>query len=136
MSNQYIFFDETLSERFIACARDLGIAGSMRPDEIEGMLVELPDDLPDEILESLEVRYDALMDEQREMIDALDEAGSGVKMGVEITLPDGEPCMVSLPAALGRRLVEHFSAEEIHALVTAIAENVVDPSMAPLCCRP
>lgn len=33
-------------------------------------------------------------------------------------------------------LSERFTAEEIHALVSAIAENVLDPSMAPLCQRP
>jgi hypothetical protein len=43
--------------------------------------------------------------------------------------------MVSLPGPLARRLVEHFSTDEIHELVSTIAENVLSPSMTPLCKR-
>lgn len=135
MANQYIFFDQALADRFMACAGELGVAGSSRPDPIEGVVVDLPDGLADELLDALEEEYDRLMEEQRELIDMQDAQGGNVVMGVTITLPDGESCLVSLPAPLGRRLVEHFSTDEIHALVTAIADSVADPSMTPLCCR-
>ena len=136
MANQYIFFDAPLSARFIAFAHTLGIAGQAHADPIEGVVVDFPDHLSDDAFDALEAEYDVLMDEQRALIDAQDETASGVKMGVEITLADGQACVVSLPAALGRRLLEHFSPDEIHTLVSAIAANVAAPSLAPLCCRP
>jgi hypothetical protein len=73
------------------------------------------------------------MDEQQALIEA--EEGAAL-LGVDVTLPDGSPCKVSLPADLGRRLVEHFSPAEIHRLVQGIANNVAEPSLTPLCCRP
>jgi hypothetical protein len=56
-------------------------------------------------------------------------------MGVEVTLPSGQSCLVRLPPALGRRLIEHFSFDEIHALVQTIAASAVDPTPGPLCRR-
>ena len=50
-----------------------------------------------------------------------------------VTLPDGQPCLVRLPAVYGRRLVELFTFEEIHALVTLIAHNAINPVEGPLC---
>lgn len=133
MSNQYSFFDTALSERFLAFAQAHGIAGGSRPDPIEGVLVDLPDDLPDDLLDALEAEYDHLMDQQQALIDGADEGDA--LMGVTVDLPDGTPCLVSIPAALGHRLMAHFSTDEIHALVSAIAGSVADPSMTPLCCR-
>ncbi|MEW6164132.1 MAG: hypothetical protein AB1642_03630 [Pseudomonadota bacterium] len=135
MANQYIFFAQALADRFIAGAGALGVAGRTRADPIEGVVVDLPDGLADDLLDALEEQYDLLMEEQRELIDAQGEDDESVVMGVTVTLPDGASCLVSLPAPLGRRLVEHFSTDEIHALVAAVAASVLDPSDAPLCCR-
>jgi hypothetical protein len=82
---------------------------------------------------AVEAEYDALMDQQREMADAADGAGARDLMGVTVALPNGNPCVVRLPAAMGRRLVEHFTFEEIHELVSIIAIGVANPTSGPIC---
>lgn len=133
MANEYIFFDATLRDRFAAFVAGHGIGYEVRPDEIAGFVVELPDDLADALEAAIEAEYDALMDEQRELVEAAEGDEARDLMGVDLTLADGRALTVRLPAAQARRLFAHFSSEEIHALVTAIAESVLDPVDGPLC---
>jgi hypothetical protein len=133
LANEYIFFDAALRDRFTSFVAGLGIACGARPDAIAGFVVDLPDDLADALEAAIEAEYDALMDEQRELVEALEGDEARDLMGVDITLADGRTLTVRLPAQQARRLFEHFSSEEIHALVSAIADSVLDPIDGPIC---
>jgi hypothetical protein len=133
MNNEYIFFDEALRDRFIGFVSDHRISSQYRPDPIEGFVVELPVGLSEDLQAAIEVEYDALMDLQRDLLDADEDEDARDLMGVTVTLPDGQSCVVRLPAVYGRRLIEHFSVEEIHELVSVIAQNVANPATGPLC---
>jgi hypothetical protein len=134
MANEYIFFDESLRDRFMAFAAEVGrVECRTWPDRIEGWVVELPGGMAPGVQVAVEAEYDALMDQQREMADASDGADARDLMGVTVTLPSGKPCVVRLPAATGRRLVEHFTFEEIHQLVSSIAAGVANPSGGSIC---
>jgi hypothetical protein len=110
------------------------IQADTRPDLLEGFLVILPDLLPDAIEEAIEEEYQRLMDEQQRLVEAADDEDHTL-MGVDITLPDGSPCVVALPPEFARRLYDHFSGDELRMLVTEIAESVLDPQTGPICCR-
>ena len=133
MNNEYIFFDEALRERFRGFIARHGLASQFRPDPVGGVVVETPVGLPDDLQEAIEAEYDALMDLQRDLLDALEDENARDLMGVTVSLPDGQSCVVRLPPVYGRRLVEHFTVEEIHDLVSAIAQNVANPVTGPLC---
>lgn len=133
MTSEYIFFDESLRDQFMSFVAGHGVAPSTRADPIEGWVVELPDGLADDLQVAVEAEYDALLDRQRELVDSAEGAEVRDLMGVTVTLPNGEPCLVRLPAAYGRRLVEHFTFDEIHELVSIIARNVANPVSGPMC---
>jgi hypothetical protein len=130
--SDYIFFDASLRDRFLAFLAERGFAAQTRPDRIAGDLVILADDLPDDLADILDEEYDRLMDEQQEMVEAEDEQDRTL-MGVNITLPDGKPCTVRLPPEFARRLCDAFTGEEIQTLVAAIADDVLTPASGPLC---
>jgi hypothetical protein len=132
--SEYIFFDPTLRDRFMTVVAEHGIQAETRPDRLEGFLVTLPDLLPDDIEEAIEEEYQRLMDEQQQLVEAADDADHTL-MGVDITLPDGSPCVVALPPEFARRLYDNFSGDELRALVTEIAASVLDPQTGPICCR-
>ncbi|MBU1237640.1 MAG: hypothetical protein KJ634_03380 [Gammaproteobacteria bacterium] len=132
--NDYIFFDEGLRDRFLAFVAEHGLEARTEADRIDGHLVIVPDQLTDDLQDTLDDEYDRLMDEQQEIVEAEDEQDHTL-MGVDITLPDGTPCTVRLPPELGRRLCENFSGEEIRALATAIAADAVNPASGPICCE-
>ena len=136
MSNEYIFFDETTRDQFVRFIAGYSIACKVRPDQMEGFLVELPDDLADSTEMAIEAKYEVLMDAQRELVNAAegeDAPDAMDVMGVTVALPDGQSCLVRLPSAYGRRLVELFTFHEIHELVTLIAHEVSKPVAGPLC---
>ena len=130
---EFILFDEGLRDRFLEIVAAQGIASEVRADQIEGFVVALPDDLADEVVDLLEDEYDALMEEQRCLIESQDGDKARTLMGVKITLPDGQQRMVPLPAIYARRLYEHFTIEEIQQCVASIAESVLKPDAGSLC---
>jgi hypothetical protein len=136
VSNEYLFFDTAVRDRFLRFLAEQGIDGGVRADEIAGFIVETPDGLAEERQEAIEQEYDRLLDAQREAVDARDESPGHDRMGVSITLSDGQPCLVRIPGALGRRLCSVLTLEEIHDLVTTIARCVERPTAGPLCRDP
>lgn len=135
MANEYIFFDASLRDRFMRFAAARGVAGTTRPDAMEGHVVALPDTIDDDeaLVDALETEYEALMDEQQALVEAEEATQTRDLLGVAVTLPDGSPCTVRLPAALARRLFAAFSVEEIHELVAAVASSVANPNDGPIC---
>lgn len=133
MASEYIFFDQSLSQRFVQFAAEQGIAGTVHTDEMGNHVVALPDDVGDDLDEMLEAEYDGLMDEQRMLIEADEGEEARHLMGVTVSLPDGQSCLVRLPAEYGQRLCQHFSPQEIHDIVTAIARELANPVSGPLC---
>jgi hypothetical protein len=133
MASEYIFFDESLSRRFAQFAADHGLAATAHTDEMDNYVVALPDDVDDDLDEKLEAEYDALMDEQRRLIEAEEGDEARHLMGVTVELPDGSSCLVRLPADYGQRLCQHFSPQEIHDIVSSIARELADPVNGPLC---
>lgn len=133
MSNEYIFFDAGLRDRFVGYIAGRGIASELRADAMGGFIVALPDDLTDAIEDAIEDEYTTLMEEQRDLVEAADDENAHALMAVGITLPDGQPGMVRIPARYGRRLFAHFSTEEVQELVAVIAQGLADPIAGPLC---
>lgn len=133
MANDYILFDTELRDRFVRFVVDRSIPFTVQPDGMEGHVVELPDDLADDIEAVIETEYEMLMEEQRTLTESSEGERARNLLGVTITLADGRSSVVRLPGAIARRLLLHFSTEEIHAMVSAIAESVENPVEGRLC---
>ncbi|MDP1610844.1 MAG: hypothetical protein Q8M11_07275 [Sulfuritalea sp.] len=136
MANEYIFFDAALRDRFVDFLAARGIPSELRADAMDGFVVAVADDLADEIEEAIEDEYTTLMEAQRDLVEAADGDNTLALMAVAITLPDGQPGVVRIPARHARRLFAHFSVEEVHELVAAIAQSVANPVTGPLCHKP
>lgn len=136
MGFEYMFFDETLRDRFVDFTSARGIVSAVRKDEIAGYVVELPDGLTDSLQEEVEDEYDAIMDEQMLLAESDEELVSHHVAGVMVTLADGTTRAVRIPPPIARRLFEHFSPDEIHEIATAIAQSVENQVDGPLCRKP
>lgn len=129
---EYILFDRSHCERFVAFIADQGISAEVRPDAMEGFVIVLPEacDEPAEL--AISEAYDALMEEQYDLV-AAEDGGSRSVMAVTVTLPGGESRAIALRGELGRRLYEHFTFDEVRDLIEAIAAAVANPHEGPLC---
>jgi hypothetical protein len=129
--DEYIFFDASLRDRFVRQAGELGVACELRDDTM-GLVVAVPEDLADDLVDSLEARYDVLQDEQSDLMSQM-EGGLGKLAGFKLALPDGQTCMVPLQADMANRLMSCFSLEEIQTLFDTVARSALDPKDIHLC---
>ncbi|MCK7502158.1 MAG: hypothetical protein MZW92_78770 [Comamonadaceae bacterium] len=94
----YVFFDDGGLGRFVAFLEEHRIASEQRDDSLGGRIVSVAEDLPDEILDAVEDRYDALMAEQSAMAE-LDESLVKTRVvGIQVSLADGSLRTVELDA--------------------------------------
>ena len=128
---EYIFFDANLRDKFVQHATGLGVACDSRDDTM-GLVVAVPEDLADELADSLEARYDELQDEQSGL---MSQSAGGLKKlaGFKLVLPDGQVSMVPLQPDMANRLLASFSIEEIQALFETVARSALDPRDSHLC---
>ncbi len=128
--DEYIFFDAGLRDRFVQYAGELGVTCELRDDTM-GLIVAVPEDLPDHLVDKLETGYDELQDDQSEL---MSQSGGLSKLaGFKLVLPDGQITMVPLQPDMANRLLASFSIEEIQALFDTVARNVLDPKDGHLC---
>lgn len=128
---EYIFFEAGLRDRFVEYARGLGVRCSLQDDNM-GWVVAVPEELADDLVESLEAHYDELQDEQSVL---LSQSQGGLKQlaGFKMILPDGQICMVPLQPDVAKRLLSCFSFEEIQALFDTVARSALNPKNMALC---
>jgi hypothetical protein len=129
--DEYIFFDAGLRDLFVEFAKGQGVVCELRDDNM-GLVVAVPEDMPDDLVDTLEVRYDELQDEQSDLMSKM-EGGLGRLAGFKLVLPDGQTCMVPLQPDMANRLLSSFSFEEIQVLFDTVARSVLDPKDSHLC---
>ncbi len=129
---EYIFFEISLRDRFVAFLQERGVAAEISDDE-ESLLVMVPDDLDDDLSDDIDVCYDRLLQENSEMLDNEEGSIERSAAGVRVQLSDGTPCMVRLPPELLSRMLGCITMEELRDMVQAIALQVEDPDDLPVC---
>ncbi len=128
---EYIFFDAGLRDRFVGYARSMGVESSLQDDNM-GWVVAVPEELADDLVESLEMHYDELQEEQSAL---LSQSQGGLKQlaGFRLVLPDGQTRMVPLQPDVAKRLLSCFSFEEIQSLFDTVARSALSQKNMALC---
>jgi hypothetical protein len=127
---EYIFFDAGLRDSFVVYAQGIGVDCALQDDSM-GLVVAVPEDLDDEVMDALEARYDELQQDRSRL--ELSEGGLKRLAGFRFDLPDGRSCMVPVQTELANRLLASFSLEEIQALFGAVARRALNPDEDRLC---
>lgn len=128
---EYIFFDTLLRDEFVAYTTNLGVNCTLRDDPM-GMVVAIPEDLGEELEETIEQRYDELeLKQSRQLLG--EEGGLKRIAGIHYKLPDGQSRMVPLQADIASRLLAAFTVEEIQALFETVAHSSLNPGDEHLC---
>ena len=129
--NEYIFFDARLRDKFAEHAKARGVECELRDDSM-GLVVAVPEDIDDDLVDELEAHYDELQEEQSDMM-SLSEGGLKKLAGFQLVLPDGQTTTVALQPDMAKRLLSCFGFDEIQVLFDAVARSALDPKIRPLC---
>ncbi len=127
---EYIFFDAGLRDKFVAFAELRGLPCTSSDDNM-GLVVAIPEDIPEQMSDEIEEYYESLEDEQEELSKANGDLNR--LAGFNFTLPDGQQRMLPLPSEMANRLLANFSMEEIQALLNAVADRTLNPNSGHLC---
>jgi len=127
---EYIFFDATLRDKFVAFTEERGIPCTSTDDSM-GLVVAIPEDIPEDVSDNIEEYYESLEDEQEDLSKANGDLNR--LAGFNFTLPDGQQRMLPLPSDMANRLMANFSLEEIQGLLNAVAERTLNPNSEHLC---
>ena len=126
----YIFFAAALRDRFVAFAAQHSVPCLLRDDPM-GLVVEIPEDLPEVLADELEDFYAVLEREQEKM--SLTDGELNRLAGFGFKLPDGQARLVPVAADMANRLLENFTLEEIQGLLNAVARYALEPPNEHLC---
>jgi hypothetical protein len=127
---EYIFFDASLRDRFLAYAELRGVPCSATDDPM-GMVVEIPEDISDEMSDEIESFYETLERAQEE----ISKKGGDLNRlaGFRFNLPDGQSRMLPIEPDIANRLMAHFTLEEIQHLLDDVAHCTLFPNDEHLC---
>lgn len=127
---EYIFFNAPLRDKFIQYVKHRGVTCTVSDDPL-GLLVAIPEDLPDDVFDDLEQYHDMLDDEQARLSRQAGELKSLASFRFQ--LPDGQSRMVPVQTEMANRLLENFSLEEIQSLFEEVARCTLNPTEERLC---
>jgi len=130
---EYVFFDESIRNKFADFLRDKGIDDFRLTDEDGACIAEVPEDLDDHLGDAIDHCYEKLLQETAELIEGTDDALEKNVAGVHVALADGTACTIRLDPELLSRLLNCISMEELRDLAQTIAEGVENPDNRPLC---
>ena len=103
---EYIFFDAALRDKFVAYAEQRGVPCTASDDSM-GLVVAIPEDIPEDVSDEIEDYYESLEDEQEDLSKA--EGDLNRLAGFNFTLPDGQSRMLPLQPDMANRLLANFS---------------------------
>lgn len=127
---EYIFFDATLRDKFLAFAEQRDVPCTASNDSM-GLVVAIPEDIPEDAADSLEEYYETLEDEQEGM--SLAEGDVNRLAGFGFKLPDGQARLVPVSTDMANRLLANFTLEEIQGLLNDVARYALEPPNEHLC---
>lgn len=126
----YIFFEAALRDKFVAYTEQRGVPCTVTDDHM-GLVVAIPEDLPEELADDLEDYYGALENEQEEL--SLTNGDLRRLVGFGFKLPDGQSRLLPVSTEMASRLLACFTLEEIQELLNSVARYALEPPNEHLC---
>jgi hypothetical protein len=132
---EYIFFHPQPTEAFVDWLKQQGVAAQSR-DSDEGVIVEVPEDLDDELDRAVEAKYEDLLEVNEQLLrdEHGDEAGYHMA-GITVQLKDGRVSYADIDPHLLGRVMACVTPEEFATLVDAIVTAVENPQQQSYCQR-
>ncbi len=127
---EYIFFDSALRDRFVAYVTQNKVTCTVTDDPM-GLVVAIPEDLPENLADEIEAYYDTLEDAQEVL--SKEEGDLNRLAGFRFNLPDGQSRLLPLEPEIANRLMASFTLQEIQNLLEDTAHCALNENNEHLC---
>jgi hypothetical protein len=132
---EYIFFHPQPAREFVDWLQQQGVMAPSREAE-EGVIIEVPEDLDDELDQAVDAQYEALLEKNEELLreEHADEVGYHMA-GICVHLHDGRVSYADIDPKLLGRVMGCVTPEEFAAIVDAIVTAVENRQEQTYCQR-
>ena len=134
---EYILFDEKPFQLFMTYLAEKGIEAETEIEEDESYEIKISDDIDDDLLDEIEVRYEALMDMNQQMVNDEEKANDANyhMAALVVTLKNGEVSYADIDPDIMARIIAVITPQELGDLVNSIADAVENPQPKSYCQR-
>ena len=133
---EYIFFHpEPYREfkQFLRRKRIDVLAESIDQSNVEGLVLRIPDNFDDDLMNEVEAYYDQMLQLNEALVANAESADELHIGGLAVTLADGQTVVAAVQPDVLSRVLSVISRQELGAFVDAIADAVENPDDQPLC---
>lgn len=137
MMFEYILFDEKPFQLFMLYLADKGIDAETEIDEGESYEIKIADDIDDDLLDAIEIKYEALMDMNQQIVND-EEKTNDVNYhmaALVVTLSNGEVSYADIDPDVMARIISIITPQELGDMVNSIADAVENPQPKSYCQR-
>ncbi len=127
---EYVFFEESIRDKFVTFLDESSVEHRIAED---GMTVEVSEETDEATGDAIDECYEALLQENMELMEQGDDALEKNVAGVQVQLSDGAICTVRLDPDLVGRILGCISMEELRDMVQEVAHWVELKDNSPLC---
>jgi hypothetical protein len=131
---EYILFHEQSLNRFVEWLEQHSIPHQNKNDEM-GLVVAVPDDLSDELTDTIDTYYEELLADTESLLADEGETLEKHAAAISVRLTDGRTIEASAPPDILKRVLSVITVEELEELVNAIARGIETPDDRPFCQR-
>ncbi len=135
----YIFFDNTLCDKFIAHLSRINVAFNQETDDgfgtVQGAIISISEDTSQTYLDDLQQLYDTLQNEQEKLLEASDDALITNVAGMEVVLNNGRTCTIKVDSTTVSQMLTTISFEQLQNFVNDVAKCVQNPNNKPACVK-
>lgn len=121
---EYVFFDQRPFDQFSEYVKGMGLTPASRVSDRDEYLVELPEDMNEAVMESVEAYYEQMMGMSEALlaVDANEEHYSAA--AIQVSLSGGENTLASADPELLKKILTVLSYDELGVFVDSIAHAV------------
>lgn len=138
---EYLFFNESLANRFAIFCNYKGIATKVITEEEHSgdasYSIQLADITDAGLMEVIEDHYnDLFFGEQAAEIEGNDANGAlADACGVQVQLQSGQYTTVAIHPEIMNKILSVLSIDELQSFLSQVAEDIENPKVGPICSR-
>lgn len=136
---EYLFFNITISYRFIALLKQKGVAWQEKKEDVQDAIcICVSEDIGDDLWDELDDIYDQLSDEDQRLLEqslAEEDKDQLNTAGIYIQLKNGQQTIAHINPDVINRMLSVINIEEFNTFIEAIVSSVEEPDNRGLCQR-
>ena len=132
---EYLFFNTVFAQKFMRVLEQHSLPYEQQTEDVQdSILITTPEDLDDQLWDTIDEAYDALSEQDQQLLQSKLEDDSKVNAaGIYIQLKDDQQTIANIDPDVMNRMLDKISMDEFNTFIEAIVSAVEVPDDTPFC---